>query len=164
MKGLKIGAIIAGSLLLVSLLFLWYFFMTATVSVVSITSKTQAVSQNLELFETLQTAVDQNTFVGTIYQKPISWDDADAYACHIYTIQIANGCLVPIDMVEVQVVPLSDDIIQQSDLEELSIGAKDTGTITATILTKATTNASRELIVTYYVWGVSFQIRTTYVA
>ncbi len=164
MKGLKIGAIIAGSLLLVSLLFLWYFFMTATVSVVSVTSKTQDVSQNLELFETLQTAVDQNTFVGTIYQKPTSWDDADAYACHTYTIQIANGCLVPIDMVEVQVVPLSDDIIQQSDLEEFSIGAKDTGTITATILTKSTSSASRELIVTYYVWGVSFQIRTTYVA
>ncbi len=164
MKGLKIGAIIAGSLLLVSLLFLWYFFMTATVTVVSVTSKTQDVSQNLELFETLQTAVDQNTFVGTIYQKPTSWDDADAYACHTYTIQIANGCLVPIDMVEVQVVPLSDDIIQQSDLEEFSIGAKDTGTITATILTKSTSSASRELIVTYYVWGVSFQIRTTYVA
>ncbi len=69
---------------------------------------------------------------------------------------------MPIDSIEVQVEPDDRDVLQLADGKVHSLDAKAQGDITATILTAADSHSIRELVVTYYVWGVSFSIRQTF--
>lgn len=160
MRGLKIGAIVAASLLVVMLLMLTYLFLTAEVTVSVVSSDGVSAAEQAESFDTLKAALDQETFVGTLYQKPTEWKGAEDYVYLTYTIRVNNGCLVPIDMIEVQVVPQPTDILQLAALQPHALNPKSQGDVTATILAPKDTHPVREIIVTYYVWGVSFQVKT----
>ena len=61
-----------------------------------------------------------------------------------------------------KVVPQTTDILQIGDLSVKSLDAKSEGDLTVQILAPKDTHSVRELIVTYYVWGVSFNLKTTY--
>lgn len=160
MRGLKIGAVAAVSLLTVMLLMLVYLFLTAEVTATVTGSQGISAADQAESFETLKAALDQETFTGTLFQKPEQWKDAGEYVYLTYTVSVNNGCLVPIDMIEVQVVPQPSDILQLGDRQNHSLSPKTSGNVTAVILSPKETHSVREIIVTYYVWGVSFQIKT----
>lgn len=162
MRGLKVTAILCLIVLLGCIGFAGYLFMTAEVSVSNITAQGVSVGQNREAFEQLKKAVEEDTFYGTLYQKPQEWKDASEYVLLNYTLRIRNDCLVPIDMVEVQVVPQHGDILQMPDLAVHSLDLKSEGDLTVQILAPKDTHPIREMIVTYYVWGVSFSHKTTY--
>jgi hypothetical protein len=87
--------------------------------------------------------------------------DAAEYAFITYTLELSNQCLVPIDMIEIQVIPQDGDVLQIGDFEVHSLQPKTSGIVTATILTLKDNHSVREVLITYYVWGVSFSIRTT---
>ena len=59
-------------------------------------------------------------------------------------------------------VPQSTDILQLGEQEVRSVGPKTEGELTASVLAPKDTHPVREIIVTYYVWGVSFHLKTTY--
>ena len=65
-------------------------------------------------------------------------------------------------MIEVQVVPQATDILQIGDFTVKSLDPKSEGDLSVRILVPKDTHSVRELIVTYYVWGVSFNLKTTY--
>ncbi|MBE5802491.1 MAG: hypothetical protein E7319_09430 [Clostridiales bacterium] len=159
MRTLKIIAIVSVALLLVMLLMLWYLFLSAEVTV-SVTSSQGVSAADVADFESTKTALNDGTFLGTTYHKPTQWKDATEYVYLTYTIHLKNGCLVPIDMIEVQVVPQPDDIAQIGDFRAVSLNAKSEGDLTTTILVPKDTHPVREMIVSYYVWGVSFQVKT----
>lgn len=160
MRGLKITAVVMASLLVVMLLMLSYLFLTAEVSAsVTATQGIPAVEQ-AESFETLKRSLEDGTFMGTLYQKPAEWKDPSEYVYLQFKVNVHNGCLVPIDMIQIQVVPQPDDILQLGDLQNHALKAKTEGSLTAAILTPKSSHPVREIIVTYYVWGVSFQIKT----
>ena len=92
----------------------------------------------------------------------MEWQDASDYVYLEYTLRIRNNCLVPIDMIEVQVIPHSDDILQTVDLGVRSLDLKSEGDLKVRVLAPKDTHPIREMIVTYYVWGVSFSLRTTF--
>lgn len=160
MRGLKFAAIAAFSLLLVMVLLVGYLFLTAEVQVIDISA--QGIPNDPAAFEKLKAAIDQQTFYGTIYQKPLEWKDASEYVYLTYTLRIRNNCLVPIDMIEVQVVPQSGDILQLPDLQVKSLDLKSEGDLQVQILAPKDTHPIREMIVTYYLWGVSGSIKTVY--
>lgn len=160
MKGLKIAAIASVSLLLVMLVLVGYLFMTAEVQVVSVESHGIPASSDPFAFEQLKASVMDGTFQGTLFQKPLEWKDASEYVYLTYTIRLRNNCLVPIDMVEGQVVPLSTDILQIGSFDVRSLGLKSEGDLTVQILAPKDTHSVRELIVTYYLWGVSGSVKT----
>ena len=162
MRGLKIAAIASVSLLLVMVLMVVYLFLTAEVRVTGVEVVGVSVAQDPAAFETLKNSVVEETFQGTLYQKPLEWEDPSEYVYLTYTLHIRNDCLVPIDMIEVQVVPQATDILQIGDFSVKSLDAKSEGDLTAQILAPKDTHSVRELIVTYYVWGVSFSLKTTY--
>ncbi len=162
MKGLKIAALAALSLLLVLSLLTVYLFYVAEVKVTGITAQGASAAADPEGFERLKASVASETFIGTKYYDIAEWKDASDYAYITYTISLRNGCLVPIDMVELQIVPMSDDILQLGDSQIHSISARSDGTLSATMLTSKDSHPVRDIIVTYYVWGVSFNIKTTY--
>lgn len=162
MKGLKFIAIATFSLLLVVCILVGYLFMTAEVLIVDVTAHGIPAQNDSEAFENLKRSVEEETFYGTLYQKPLEWQDASEYVYLTYELTIRNNCLVPIDMLEVQVVPQTTDILQLADLKVKSLDLKSEGTMTVQILAPKDTHPVRELIVTYYLWGVSGSIRTIY--
>jgi len=149
------------ALVVLSLALVGYFFATAKVSIAAYKAEGIQATERADLFGQIKQQVAQNAFQGTLFQTgPLG--EADQYALITYTLRLSNQCLVPVDMVEVQVVPDPKDVLQIGDLTVHSLEAKSQGDITATILTAKDSNSIREMIVTYYVWGVSFSIRETY--
>ena len=65
-------------------------------------------------------------------------------------------------MLEVQVVPQTTDILQMPDLKVKSLQLKSEGKMEVQILAPKDTHPVRELILTYYLWGVSGNIKTIY--
>ena len=65
-------------------------------------------------------------------------------------------------MIEVKVVPQADDILQVADLQVKSLDLKSEGDLTVQILAPKDTHPIREMIVTYYLWGVSGNVKTMY--
>lgn len=159
MKALKIAAIVAIAMLMVMLLLLGYLFLSAEVTVSVVGAETISAEATPQFAEHKE-ALNEDTFIGTVYQKPGQWKQPSDYAYVTYTVHVNNGCLVPIEMIEVQVVPQPSDVAQIGNLQNASLKAKSEGDLTATILTSAGGNPARELILSYYVWGVSFQLRT----
>ncbi len=161
MRGLKIAAIAAVSLLLVMALLVCYLFLTAHVTIVRVDTSVSSAQTDTAAFEALKTSVEEDAFQGTLYQKPTEWKQAGDYEYRDYTVRMRNDCLVPIDMIEVQVVPQSTDILQLGDRSVHSLDAKTEGDIAARVLVPKDAPAIREIIVTYYVWGVSFHLKAT---
>lgn len=161
MRILKYVMILMIALVVLSLALVGYFFATAKVSIVQYSASGTPATEQQTLFDELKTKIAQKSFQGTQFQTAELGEAAD-YAFITYTLRLSNQCLVPIDMVEVQVVPDPADVLQLGDLNVHSLDAKSQGDITATLLTSKNSHSIRELIVTYYVWGVSFTIRETY--
>ena len=148
------------ALLVVVIVVVGYFFFTAKVTVAdcNIVGST-AVSQN-QLFEQIKGYRSLDAFQGTLFSEEPIGDAAD-YAFITYTLQLSNQCLVPVDMIEVQIIPEPGDVLQIGDYEVHSLQPKTRGSVTATILTAKGSHSVRDVLITYYVWGVSFTIKTT---
>ena len=159
MKLLTGLAIAMVSMVVVMALMIAYLFLSAEVTVSVVGAETLA-AQTAPMFTEHKEGISEETFIGTVYQKPSQWKQPEDYAYVTYTVHVKNGCLVPIEMIEVQVVPQPSDIAQIGNMQNASLKAKTEGDLTATILTSAGGNPARELIVSYYVWGVSYQLRT----
>ncbi len=153
------AAIASFSLLLVMVLLVGYLFLTAQVQVVDIQVKGTPAAADAQAFENLKQSVLDGTFQGTLFQKPLEWKEADEYVYLTYTIRLRNNCLVPLDMVEAQVVPQSSDILQMAQLDVRSLDLKSEGDLTVTILAPKDTHSVREMIITYYLWGVSGSVK-----
>ena len=162
MRGLKIAAIASFALLLVVCVLVGYLFLTAEVRIVDIQSHGISAADDPDVFERIKTDVIDDAFYGTLYQEPLVWKDAEEYVFLTYNIKLRNDCLIPIDMIEVQVVPQSYDILQMPDLKVKSLELKSEGELEVQILTTKDTHPIREIIVTYYLWGVSGNIKTVY--
>ncbi len=162
MRGLKIAAIISVSLLLVMAVLVGYLFLSSEVLIVSTSARGIPVGDHPQEFETLKASIADDTFIGTLFQQPMEWKEPSEYVYLEYTVRIRNNCLVPIDMIEVQIIPQADDILQVADLNVYSLDIGSEGDMKVKILAPADTHPVREMIVTYYVWGVSFHLKTTF--
>ena len=161
MRGLKLAAIASVSLLLVTVLMVGYLFWTSEVEIVSISAHGVPASNDPAAFEKLKNAVREDTFQGTLFQEPLEWKDASEYVFHNYTIRLSNQCLVPIDMIEAQVIPQTTDILQVGDYAVRSLDLRSEGDFTGQVLAPKDSHTVREILVTYYVWGVSFTLKAT---
>ena len=161
MRILKYAMIFMIALVVLALLIVGYFFLTARVSIAAYKAEGVVATQQQALYDEIATQIQQDAFIGTRFSTaPLT--TADQYALITYTLRLNNQCLVPIDLIEVQVVPNASDVLQIGDLSVRHLEAKSQGDVTATILTAKDSHTIRELIVTYYVWGISFSIRETY--
>ena len=148
------------ALVIVVVVVVGYFFFTAKVTVAGCEINGSAASLQAELFEQIKQYTALNAFQGTIFTDEEIGDAAD-YAFITYTLRLSNQCLVPVDMIEIQIIPEDGDVLQIGDFELRSLEAKTSGNVSATILTGKDSHSVREVLVTYYVWGVSFSIRHT---
>jgi hypothetical protein len=112
-------------------------------------------------FETLRMAVEQKSLVGTVLQ-PGNLGPSSDYSYYMYTLRIKNPGLVDAEMVELQIAPISQDVLFYGDLAEIIIPAGETRDIWCVLLTRGEPHAVRDIYITYYVWGHPQEVKFTY--
>ena len=135
-----------------------YFTSNITVSFVSVTA-TDPASQ-LDTFDQVKAAVENDTFVGTRYSSaPLT--GAEDYLFYTWTVHLENQSFLPADTIEIQVTPMAGDALLIGDTTLHSLSARDHTDLSATILTARDKHSVREAIVSWYVWGLPFSARIT---
>ena len=148
------------ALLIVVLVVVGFFFFTAKVTVADCAIEGGSATLQPDVFQQIKQYTALDAFQGTVFsQDPIG--EAADYAFITYTLQLSNQCLVPVDMIEVQVIPKSGDVVQIGNFTVKALAAKSSGSVSATIMTAKDSHSVRDVLITYYVWGVSFSIRYT---
>ena len=114
-------------------------------------------------FEAVREQLDSGTFAGTPFENG-GLGPAEDYQFYTYTVRLQNGTFVRAEVAEVQVSPMQGDVLQLSGGNVKSLPARSRGSLQATILTRKGNHNVRELMITYYLWGLPFFVRTTYSA
>ena len=138
-----------------------YLYMTANIVVASIALSTQPAADQQALFDDLKARLENGTALGTVFQPAVS-GGPEEYAFYTYTLHLKNQSFLQADMIEIQIVPMDGDVLQLRQTQAMAVGRRGEGDISGAILTKAGNHAVREIIITYYVWGIPFNIKTTY--
>jgi len=148
------------ALVIVVVVVVGYFFFTVKVTVADCSISGSAATLQPELFQQIKQYTELDAFQGTLFTDE-AIGDAEDYAFITYTIQLSNQCLVAVDTIEIQVIPEDGDVLQIGDYTVHSLDAKTSGSVSATILTAKNNHSVRDVVITYYVWGVSFSIEYT---
>lgn len=158
---MKYAAIVTVILLILSLIGVGALYLTANVTVEAVGVIAVEAATQPDLFATLQEQQRTGQVIGTSYTSD-AIGSAENYQFYTYTVRLKNNCFLTADMVEVQVTPMTGDVMHLGDTTPKALPARSTGDIQATILTDVTMHSVRELNVTYYMWGIPFTLRTTY--
>ena len=158
---MKYAAIFMVLVLIASLVGVGYLYLTANVTVQAVGVTAVEASTQPALFEELARQVENRQVLGTAFSS-VPPGSVENYQFYTYTVRLRNNSFVTADMVEVQVTPMVGDVLQIGDDTARALPARSTGDITATILTDVNMHSVRELIVTYYMWGVPFSLKTAY--
>ena len=153
-------AIILVILVLAALVGVGYLYFTSnlTVSFSSVVA-TDPVNQT-EAFSQIRTAVENETFIGTRFSSEQLGGPED-YLFYTWTVHLENKSFLPADTVEIQITPMTGDVLLLGDTEEHSLDSRRTADLTATVLTSRGMHSVREATVTWYVWGLPFSVRIT---
>ncbi len=158
---MKVAAILMVIVLVASIGGVGYLYLTANVTVVAVgVTATEATAQQAA-FEQYRDALAAGSATGTIFQTDAKLGDAENYQFFTYTVRLRNNSMLLCDMVEMQVTPRDGDVLQSPGNRSLVLAARSTGDISATVLSDIKSNGVREVILTYYVWGIPFTVKTT---
>ena len=138
-----------------------YLYFTANVIVADISCVAADAADQAEVFQGLKSQIESETFIGTSFDTA-GIGEAGAYQFYTYTVRLRNDTFVKAEVAEVQVTPMNGDVLQMAEPDLHSIPARGEGTVSATILTGKDMHNVRELMITYYLWGLPFSVRVTY--
>lgn len=117
--------------------------------------------QRLEEFNALKEAVKNQSLLGTRV-KSGEIGEAGEYSYFVYTLRLKNEGLVDAEMVEVQIAPLSQDVLFYGETGEVVIKAGETRDVWCVLLTQGQPHPVRDIYVTYYLWGHPQEVKYTY--
>ena len=160
---MKPAAIIALNLFIAALGGVGYLYTTCQITVVDVGAQATAAADQQALFTELKTQQERGEVIGTSFSKE-ELTAAEDYQFLTYSIRLSNTAFIPADNIEVQVTPMAGDVLQIGDTAVRTLPARSVGDISATILTRKGAQPVRELMVTYYLWGMAFSVRTMYSA
>ena len=112
-------------------------------------------------FAALREAVQKQSLLGTVLKKG-DLGGSEGYSYYIYTLRLKNQGLVQAEMVEVQIAPMSSDVLFYGETGEVKIAPGETRDVWCVLLTKGTPHPVRDLRVTYYLWGHPHEVKYTY--
>ncbi|MBQ9251219.1 MAG: hypothetical protein IJ188_01110 [Clostridia bacterium] len=141
--------------------FTGFLYFNANVVITDIDCIAVDAGDQAEYFQGLKDQIEAGTFVGTPFNTA-EVGKAEEYQFYSYTVHVANDTFIKAEVAEVQVTPMNGDVLQLAEENARTIPARGKGTIQATILTKKEMHNVRELMVTYYLWGLPFSARVTY--
>ena len=120
-----------------------------------------SASQRMEDFEALREDIERGTVEGALFDATVPMNAAD-YNFYVYTLRLKNNCLVPAEMVEVQLSPGGQDVLCYDEKTLVTIAPGESRDVWCVLLTRGTPSAVRELTVTYYLWGNAQTVKYTY--
>ncbi len=159
---MKAAGIILIVLCIAALGFTGYLYLTANVTVTGTGCTAADAADMADTFGALKAAIASEAFVGTLYQAKPELGDPGAWQFYTYKVRLRNASFLPAEAVEIQVTPMDADVLQIGDTVRHDLQARSTGDFTATILTKKEMHNVRELMVTWYIWGMPFSQKVTY--
>ncbi len=158
---MRAAAVILAILFLAAAGLTGYLYFQANVVVTGIDCVATDAEGQKELFAELRTEAENGSLNGTPFSvKGIG--EAGDYQFYTYTVHLANETFVRAEVAEVQVTPMNGDVLQMAEAAPAAIPARGRGEIRATILTLKSMHNVREMMVTYYLWGLPFSARVTY--
>jgi hypothetical protein len=138
-----------------------YLYTTARIAVEALGAQAYEAQSQQPTFDDLKRRLENNAVMGTVFKnEPLG--DSSEYAFVTYTARLRNDSLIAADMVEVQIVPVDKDILQMGNTNVRTLAPRSKGEFSATVLTRRDSGSSREIIITYYIWGKPFTIKKTY--
>ena len=138
-----------------------YLYTTARVAVEALGAQAYEAQSQQPTFDDLKRRLENNAVMGTVFKnEPLG--DSSEYAYVTYTVRLRNESLIAADMVEVQIVPVDKDVLQMGNTAVRSLSPRSKGDFSATVLTRRDSGSSREIVITYYIWGKPFTIKKTY--
>ena len=159
---MKTAAIILLVLALVAGGCLGYALFNTNLHVVGKSLEVLPASQRAAEFDALKTAVQRQSLLGTVL-KTGEIGAAEDYSYYIYTLRLENKCLIPAEMVEMQIAPIQNDVLFYCDSGgETVIPAGETRDVWCVLLTEGTPHPVRDIYITYYLWGHPQEVKHTY--
>lgn len=164
---MKYFAILSALILLLTLVGVGYLYMTTGIFVEASGVVTVQASTEPALFASLRDQVRLGAVVGTTFTGQTELRDAQDYQFCIYTVRLRNNCRVQAESVEVQVSPMTGDVLQFTGNDYVSVPTLvsvpvgGTNEASAVVLTTAGNHSIREVTVTFYMWGIPFTLKTT---
>ena len=158
---MKTVAIILTLLVLIAAGCLGYALFNTDLHVVGKSLEVLPAAQRTAEFDALKSAMQRQSLLGTVL-KTGEIGAAEEYTYYIYTLRLENKCLIPAEMVELQISPMDSDVLFYCDTKETIIPAGETRDVWCVLLTKGTPHAVRDIYITYYLWGHPQEVKYTY--
>lgn len=158
---MKIIAILSAVVLLVTLVGVGSLYMTANIYVEAAGVTTMQASARQEIFDSLSDQMWLNAVVGTPFTSNTILGPVEDYQFCTYTVRLRNDCRIPAEMVEVQISPMAGDVLQVGGSPAITVQPGESVDVLAVLLTDADMHAIREVVITYYMWGIPFTMKTT---
>lgn len=158
---MKYAAIFMVFILLASIIGVGYVYLTAAVVVEAASVHTMEAVNQPDSFADIQRQIAAGAVIGTPYTSKVP-EDITNYQLVVYQLQLHNSCFLPAEMVEIQVTPRDGDVLQLgAEYGSVTLEPRSTQIVEARILTDINLYTTRELNITYYIWGRPFTLRTT---
>ncbi len=166
---MKTAAVILVVLVLMAGALLVFQLVNTSLAVTPVSAQVIPCADQEPEFRRVQQAVDERALIGTALQQAVPGGAGD-YSFIIYTVKVKNNGFLPAQMTEIQVSPISTDMLFYTDgsaqgvLPNVTVPAGGERTLRCVLLTQSVEgmHAVRELFVTYYIWGHPFTVKVTY--
>jgi len=153
-------AIIMIFVLILSVIATGWLLLSADVKATGTSIISTGCAQQAARFEELRLQVADQAVAGTAFTTSVPGDASD-YKLVTYSVQLNNTTFMDAELVEMQITPRDGDVLQCGSDSFVSIAARSTGTVEATVLMPINAFTSREAIITYRLWGKAHTLRVT---
>ena len=159
---MKYAAFFMIALVVIGLALGAYTYANARLTVLDVSLHTVQANERAEDFAAVQSAMDQNALTGTPFADSVPGSSFD-YDFQTYTLRLKNPGLIDAEMVEIQPVPLTGDMLSFTTLDpaqvnaNLTVPAGQERDAWCVVLARADQDElllqQRAFRVTYYLWG-----------
>lgn len=150
---MKVMAYIMVALLVVALAGVGYLYSTAGVDVNVAAIAADSCGTLPDTFSRFRTAQESDSVVGTVFSRN-KMGNAEGYNFVTYSVSVSNHSFLPVQSIFVQIIPESGDVLQIGNFADRSLENGQSTNCDATMISAAGIDYSRELKVTYYIFGL----------
>ena len=150
---MKVMAFIMAALLVVAFAGAGYLYSTAGVDVTVEAVTANSCGTLPDTFLRFRTAQESDAVVGTVFSRN-TMGNAESYNFVTYSVTVSNHSFLPAQSIAVQIIPQNGDVLQIGDFTDRSLENGQASHYDATMISAAGIDYSRELRVTYYLFGI----------
>lgn len=157
---MKTAAIVLSVLVLIAGAAIGYELFNTALELKGTYVQTFSASEREQEFQSLRNAAEQNAVQGTLL-RGTKWQTSGHYTYHVYTLRLKNSGLLPAEMVEMQVVPIAEDVLFYGETGKIDLAPGEERNLSVVLLSEGQPHEVREIKITYYIWGHAQEVKFT---